>query len=319
MAGVPPARPEHRLGCRARHCRGPARLPGPPDRRPRPAKRASRCPARLLALASRRRPRRGDAPGQRPARGGRRGRIRRYRRHVPHDHRPDRAATRGADDPRVRLPAGTSGRSEASTRFGATTDACPTAQASDLGAGHRAPQRMGGVLRPAHHRLRPPHRRGRPELRRRSSPGRSRGFRRHGDPRRCTRPVPLAENHDLRRIPIVEPTLAYPLSLIFPSTNPHPGLKAIINHSAACQSSTKPPGARPGLETARRQRHREYLQVPTRAKVTRPAADSSLHQRRVSLVQVPVHQKGSHPSSTSCASKVPSSRPCPNGSCAPPS
>lgn len=37
-------------------------------------------------------------------------------------------------------------------------------------------------------------------------------------------------NHDLRRIPIVNPTLAYPLSLIFPSTNPHPGLRAIINH-----------------------------------------------------------------------------------------
>jgi DNA-binding transcriptional LysR family regulator len=37
-------------------------------------------------------------------------------------------------------------------------------------------------------------------------------------------------NYDLRRIPIVNPTLAYPLSLIFPSTNPHPGLQAIINH-----------------------------------------------------------------------------------------
>jgi hypothetical protein len=37
-------------------------------------------------------------------------------------------------------------------------------------------------------------------------------------------------NYDLRRIPIVNPTLAYPLSLIFPGTNPHPGLRAIINH-----------------------------------------------------------------------------------------
>jgi hypothetical protein len=37
-------------------------------------------------------------------------------------------------------------------------------------------------------------------------------------------------NYDLRRIPIVNPTLAYPLSLIFPRTNPHPGLRAIINH-----------------------------------------------------------------------------------------
>jgi DNA-binding transcriptional LysR family regulator len=37
-------------------------------------------------------------------------------------------------------------------------------------------------------------------------------------------------NYDLRRIPIVNPTLAYPLSLICPRTNPHPGLRAIINH-----------------------------------------------------------------------------------------
>jgi DNA-binding transcriptional LysR family regulator len=37
-------------------------------------------------------------------------------------------------------------------------------------------------------------------------------------------------NHDLRRIPIVNPTLAYPLSLILPSTNPHPELRGIIAH-----------------------------------------------------------------------------------------
>ncbi|MFI0716273.1 hypothetical protein ACH4SK_37880 [Streptomyces inhibens] len=37
-------------------------------------------------------------------------------------------------------------------------------------------------------------------------------------------------NHDLRRIPVVNPTLAYPLSLILPRANPHPGLRAIINH-----------------------------------------------------------------------------------------
>ncbi|HEX4432326.1 MAG TPA: LysR family transcriptional regulator [Frankiaceae bacterium] len=37
-------------------------------------------------------------------------------------------------------------------------------------------------------------------------------------------------NYDLRRIPIVNPTLAYPLSLIFPKTNPHPGLREIISH-----------------------------------------------------------------------------------------
>ncbi|MBM0279267.1 LysR family transcriptional regulator [Micromonospora tarensis] len=39
-------------------------------------------------------------------------------------------------------------------------------------------------------------------------------------------------NHDLRRIPIVAPTLAYPISLILPRTNPHPGLRPIINHLA---------------------------------------------------------------------------------------
>ncbi|MEV1330382.1 LysR family transcriptional regulator [Micromonospora costi] len=40
-------------------------------------------------------------------------------------------------------------------------------------------------------------------------------------------------SHDLRRVPIVNPTLAYPLSLMFPRTNPHPGLRAIINHLAS--------------------------------------------------------------------------------------
>ncbi|MET8231647.1 LysR family transcriptional regulator [Micromonospora sp. NPDC005298] len=37
-------------------------------------------------------------------------------------------------------------------------------------------------------------------------------------------------SHDLRRIPIVEPTLAYPLSLVLPRANPHPGLRAVIAH-----------------------------------------------------------------------------------------
>ncbi|SNS00696.1 LysR family transcriptional regulator [Actinomadura mexicana] len=36
-------------------------------------------------------------------------------------------------------------------------------------------------------------------------------------------------SHDLRRIPIVE-TLAYPLSLMIPRTNPHPELRGIITH-----------------------------------------------------------------------------------------
>ncbi|UWZ59523.1 LysR family transcriptional regulator [Dactylosporangium aurantiacum] len=34
--------------------------------------------------------------------------------------------------------------------------------------------------------------------------------------------------HDLRRIPIVDPAIVYPLSLILPSTNPHPGLRGLI-------------------------------------------------------------------------------------------
>ncbi|MFC8194494.1 LysR family transcriptional regulator [Streptomyces sp. NPDC057298] len=37
-------------------------------------------------------------------------------------------------------------------------------------------------------------------------------------------------NHDLRRIPVVNPTLAYPLSLIVPRANPHPGLRGIVTH-----------------------------------------------------------------------------------------
>ncbi|MFJ6677122.1 LysR family transcriptional regulator [Actinosynnema sp. NPDC091369] len=36
--------------------------------------------------------------------------------------------------------------------------------------------------------------------------------------------------HDLRRIPIAGPTLAYPLSLLLPGTNPHPGLRAVVEH-----------------------------------------------------------------------------------------
>lgn len=37
-------------------------------------------------------------------------------------------------------------------------------------------------------------------------------------------------NYDLRRIPIANPTIAYPLSLILPRTNPHPGLREVIAH-----------------------------------------------------------------------------------------
>ncbi|MFC9970606.1 LysR family transcriptional regulator [Spirillospora sp. NPDC127200] len=36
--------------------------------------------------------------------------------------------------------------------------------------------------------------------------------------------------YDLRRIPIANPVLGYPLSLILPSANPHPGLRGVITH-----------------------------------------------------------------------------------------
>ncbi|MFI9504796.1 LysR family transcriptional regulator [Nocardia sp. NPDC052566] len=47
-------------------------------------------------------------------------------------------------------------------------------------------------------------------------------------------------NHDLRRIPIVNPTLAYPLSLMLPTTNPHPGLRPIIDHFASLTPLPEP-------------------------------------------------------------------------------
>ncbi|ROP42339.1 LysR family transcriptional regulator [Saccharothrix texasensis] len=37
-------------------------------------------------------------------------------------------------------------------------------------------------------------------------------------------------HHDLRRIPIAEPTIAYPLSLLHPDANPHPGLRPVVDH-----------------------------------------------------------------------------------------
>jgi DNA-binding transcriptional LysR family regulator len=39
--------------------------------------------------------------------------------------------------------------------------------------------------------------------------------------------------HDLRRIPVARPTLAYPLSLILPREDPHPGLRAVLHHFAS--------------------------------------------------------------------------------------
>ncbi|MGV9213718.1 LysR family transcriptional regulator [Micromonospora sp. RB23] len=43
--------------------------------------------------------------------------------------------------------------------------------------------------------------------------------------------------HDLRRIPIARPTLAYPLALLLRRTNPHPGLRAVLDHCAGLTSS----------------------------------------------------------------------------------
>ncbi|MDL2076172.1 LysR family transcriptional regulator [Streptomyces sp. GXMU-J15] len=37
-------------------------------------------------------------------------------------------------------------------------------------------------------------------------------------------------HYDLRRVPITDPVLAYPLSLLLPATNPHPGLRALLTH-----------------------------------------------------------------------------------------
>lgn len=47
-------------------------------------------------------------------------------------------------------------------------------------------------------------------------------------------------NYDLRRIPIANPTLAYPISLMLPRTNPHPGLRAIIDHFAGLPPLSEP-------------------------------------------------------------------------------
>ncbi|MEV6369058.1 LysR family transcriptional regulator [Micromonospora musae] len=47
-------------------------------------------------------------------------------------------------------------------------------------------------------------------------------------------------SHDLRRIPIVDPALVYPLSLMLPETDPHPGLRAIIEHFASLTPIPEP-------------------------------------------------------------------------------
>ncbi|MFD9879760.1 LysR substrate-binding domain-containing protein, partial [[Kitasatospora] papulosa] len=36
--------------------------------------------------------------------------------------------------------------------------------------------------------------------------------------------------HDLRRIPVAQPVLAYPLSLVLPAENPHPALGGVVAH-----------------------------------------------------------------------------------------
>ncbi|MFI7276766.1 LysR family transcriptional regulator [Streptomyces sp. NPDC049879] len=46
--------------------------------------------------------------------------------------------------------------------------------------------------------------------------------------------------HDLRRIPVTRPSLAYPLSLLLPRTHPHPGLRGIIAHLGGLQERPAP-------------------------------------------------------------------------------
>lgn len=46
--------------------------------------------------------------------------------------------------------------------------------------------------------------------------------------------------HDLRRIPVVSPTLAYPLSLILRDTGPHPGLRGLITHLGSLPKIPEP-------------------------------------------------------------------------------
>ncbi|WP_067566303.1 LysR family transcriptional regulator [Nocardia acidivorans] len=47
-------------------------------------------------------------------------------------------------------------------------------------------------------------------------------------------------NHDLRRIPITNPALAYPLSIIAASVNPHPRLRAVIDHFGSLTPVAEP-------------------------------------------------------------------------------
>ncbi|WP_326676550.1 LysR family transcriptional regulator [Streptomyces sp. NBC_01237] len=58
--------------------------------------------------------------------------------------------------------------------------------------------------------------------------------------------------HDLRRIPVVNPTLAYPLSLLLPRTNPHPGLRGIITHLESLPVLPGPVWLPPWATTPRR-------------------------------------------------------------------
>ncbi|MGX1775882.1 LysR family transcriptional regulator [Nocardia brasiliensis] len=43
-------------------------------------------------------------------------------------------------------------------------------------------------------------------------------------------------HYDLRRIPVTNPALAYPLSLIFAAASPHPGLRGVIDHVGSLPS-----------------------------------------------------------------------------------
>ncbi|MCP2346444.1 LysR family transcriptional regulator [Nonomuraea roseoviolacea] len=61
--------------------------------------------------------------------------------------------------------------------------------------------------------------------------------------------------YGLRRVPVVNPTIAYPQSLIFPRTNPHPGLRAIIDYFRGLAAPPEPAWV-PSWPTPRRAVHR---------------------------------------------------------------
>ena len=106
---------------------------------------------------------------------------------------------------------------------------------------------VGRLLRGARVRVRTHHRRHRTELRDRPPDGRHRGSLRRRDlPGRQTR-LAWPVGHDLRRIPVREPTPAYPHSLVRRSDNPHPGWPR-FGASGSCGDDRRAGAWTPGAE-----------------------------------------------------------------------